>query len=159
MDKSKENKKEENTFTQLSNILFNTKQTQEKFLELTINTPKHAINKELGSGNMSYFKGLYAMKLAVIMNTHQLYQKNKRIIPILTSSDIEKKKSNELSKKEANELKIIEQFIDLINNKILNENETVLYDENKIDKNKIDKNKNKNTIGLESLLIDPNKLT
>ena len=79
MDNSKDDKNEDvnsNEFSQLSNILFNTKQAQHKFLELAMKQPKHAINKELGSGNMSYFKGLYAMKLAVIMNAHQLYQKN-----------------------------------------------------------------------------------
>lgn len=47
MDKSKDDQKEAsntntNEFGQLSNILFDTKQAQQKFLELAIKTPKHA---------------------------------------------------------------------------------------------------------------------
>ena len=100
MDKLKDDNKEDidsKEFSQLSNILFNTKQAQKKFLELAMKQPKHAINKELGSGNMSYFKGLYAMKLAVIMNAHQLYQKNIRQ-PIISTSTDSTKKSLNLSK-------------------------------------------------------------
>ena len=77
MDHSKKDDSKD-AFTQLSDILFDTKQSQQKFLELAMKSPKHAINKELGSGNMSFFKGLYAMKLAVIMNAHQLYQQTKK---------------------------------------------------------------------------------
>ena len=43
MDKSKDgNKKQKDAFTQLSDILFDTKQSQQKFLELAMKSPKHA---------------------------------------------------------------------------------------------------------------------
>ena len=124
---------------------------------------------------MSFFKGLYAMKLAVIMNAHQLYQQSKKqkvestlqIVynqtyknidkqhntqSIRSSTDL-KKKTNALSKEQEEEQQIIHQFIQLIDEKLIKET-AISSSSPQI----IDESLSKHHIKLKSLSTDPNKL-